>query len=131
MRCTELSSPRTQWPQDTTDSDFTEGRFASINSSECIHTRYYSEYYDLRDHEHGAGRLIQAGKNRMRPIAMTTLAAILALLPLAMVFSPGAAMQQPLAVAIISGLVAQMPLTLLVLPVLLGFRHEPAGKVRV
>ena len=40
MRCTELSSPRTQWPQDTTDSDFTEGRFASINSSECIHTRY-------------------------------------------------------------------------------------------
>ena len=42
MRCTELSSPRTQWPQDTTDSDFTEGRFASINSSECIHTRYDS-----------------------------------------------------------------------------------------
>ena len=42
MRCTELSSPRTQWPQDTTDSDFTEGRFASINSSECIHTRYNS-----------------------------------------------------------------------------------------
>ena len=92
---------------------------------------YYSEYYDLRDHEHGARRLIQAGQNRMRPIAMTTLAAILALLPLALVFSPGAAMQQPLAVAIISGLVAQMPLTLLVLPVLLGFRHEPAGKVRV
>ena len=85
---------------------------------------YYSEYHELRDHEHGAGRLIQAGKNRMRPIAMTTIAAILALLPLALVLSPGAAMQQPLAIAIISGLLVQMPLTLLLLPVLLGFLHE-------
>ena len=85
---------------------------------------YYSEYYELRDHEHGVKRLIQAGKNRMRPIAMTTIAAILALLPLAMVLSPGAAMQQPLAIAIISGLLVQMPLTLLLLPVLLGFLHE-------
>ncbi len=85
---------------------------------------YYSEYHELRDHEHGAKRLIQAGKNRMRPIAMTTIAAILALLPLALVISPGAAMQQPLAIAIISGLVVQMPLTLLLLPVLLGFLHE-------
>ena len=85
---------------------------------------YYSEYHELRDHAHGLHRLIQAGKNRMRPIAMTTIAAILALLPLAMVISPGAAMQQPLAIAIISGLAVQMPLTLLVLPALLGFSHE-------
>ena len=85
---------------------------------------YYSEYHELREYEHGAGRLIQAGKNRMRPIAMTTIAAILALLPLALVLSPGAAMQQPLAIAIISGLLVQMPLTLLLLPVLLGFLHE-------
>ncbi len=90
---------------------------------------YYSEYHELRDHEHGARRLIQAGKNRMRPIAMTTIAAILALLPLAMVISPGAAMQQPLAIAIISGLLAQMPLTLLLLPVLLGFIHETEAVV--
>ncbi len=85
---------------------------------------YYSEYHELRDYQHGTRRLIQAGKNRMRPIAMTTIAAILALLPLALVISPGAAMQQPLAIAIISGLLAQMPLTLLLLPVLLGFLHE-------
>jgi len=86
---------------------------------------YYSEYHELRGHEHGTRRLIQAGKNRMRPIAMTTIAAILALLPLALEISRGSAMQQPLAVAIISGLVVQMPLTLLVLPTLLGFIHEP------
>ncbi len=63
--------------------------------------------------------LIKAGRNRLRPIAMTTIAAILALLPLAFALGQGSAMQQPLAVAIISGLIVQLPLVLLVLPVLL------------
>jgi len=63
--------------------------------------------------------LIQAGINRMRPIAMTTVAAILALAPLALGIGAGSAMQQPLAIAIISGLLLQLPLVLLVLPVLL------------
>ncbi|HEY2257231.1 MAG TPA: efflux RND transporter permease subunit [Variovorax sp.] len=62
---------------------------------------------------------LQAGLNRLRPIAMTTIAAILALLPLALGIGQGSAMQQPLAVAIISGLIVQMPLVLLVLPALL------------
>jgi multidrug efflux pump subunit AcrB len=66
--------------------------------------------------------LIQAGINRMRPIAMTTVAAMLALLPLALGIGAGSAMQQPLAIAIISGLVLQLPLVLLVLPVLLSLR---------
>ncbi len=85
---------------------------------------YYSEYNDMSDDTPVRKRLIDAGKNRMRPIAMTTIAAILALSPLALVLSPGAAMQQPLAIAIISGLLVQMPLTLLLLPVLLGFLHQ-------
>ena len=62
--------------------------------------------------------LIEAGKNRMRPIAMTTFAAILTLLPLAFAIGQGSAMQQPLAVAIIAGLAVQLPLVLLVMPVL-------------
>jgi multidrug efflux pump subunit AcrB len=52
----------------------------------------------------------------MRPITMTTLAAILSLLPLAFALGQGSAMQQPLAIAIISGLVVQLPLVLLVMP---------------
>jgi CzcA family heavy metal efflux pump len=63
--------------------------------------------------------LIEAGRNRIRPISMTTIAAILALLPLAFALGQGAAMQQPLAIAIISGLIVQLPLVLLLLPVLL------------
>ncbi|HEY1998942.1 efflux RND transporter permease subunit [Paraburkholderia sp.] len=63
--------------------------------------------------------LIDAGRNRLRPIAMTTIAAILALLPLAFALGQGSAMQQPLAIAIISGLIVQLPLVLLLLPVLL------------
>ena len=55
----------------------------------------------------------------MRPIVMTTVAAILALLPLALGIGQGSAMQKPLAIAIISGLVAQLPLVLIVLPVFL------------
>jgi len=38
---------------------------------------------------------LQVGANRFRPIAMTTLAAILALLPLALGLGQGSAMQQP------------------------------------
>ncbi|MDE1179878.1 efflux RND transporter permease subunit [Paraburkholderia sp.] len=71
--------------------------------------------------------LIEAGRNRLRPIAMTTIAAILALLPLAFALGQGSAMQQPLAIAIISGLIVQLPLVLLVLPVLLQLlmRSQP------
>jgi CzcA family heavy metal efflux pump len=85
---------------------------------------YFSELTVLRQNSTGSGAtltlsmLIDAGSNRIRPIAMTTLAAILALLPLGLGIGQGSAMQQPLAVAIISGLMIQMPLVLIVMPVM-------------
>ncbi len=89
---------------------------------------YFSEYQDLRIAATTADRaLVEAGINRMRPIAMTTLAAILALFPLALGLGQGAAMQQPLAIAIISGLVVQMPLVLIVMPVLFHRILDRAG----
>jgi multidrug efflux pump subunit AcrB len=77
---------------------------------------YFSELETLGAIENFPERLMQAGRNRFRPIAMTTLAAILTLLPLAFGIGEGAGMQQPLAIAIISGLVVQIPLVLLVMP---------------
>ena len=56
---------------------------------------------------------------------MTTLAAILALSPLALGLGQGSAMQQPLAIAIISGMMIQIPLILGVLPTLLVALRTP------
>ena len=81
---------------------------------------YVSEVQHLQTTMPLRAALSAASANRLRPIAMTTLAAILTLLPLALDVGQGAGMQQPLAIAIISGLLAQFPLVLLALPVLLA-----------
>ena len=91
---------------------------------------YYSEFREIKDAGDRQERFITAGRNRMRPIAMTTFAAILALLPLALGIGQGSAMQQPLAIAIVAGLIAQLPLVLIVLPVLLfsfGIAQRKSG----
>ena len=82
---------------------------------------YFSEYVELpADGRSGILRLIAAGNHRLRAIAMTTLAAILALLPLALDWGHHAGMLRPLAIAIITGLLVQLPLVLVLLPALLA-----------
>ena len=54
---------------------------------------------------------------RFRPILMTTLAAILGAVPLAIGFGEGSELRQPLGVSIIGGLIASQLLTLLTTPV--------------
>jgi CzcA family heavy metal efflux pump len=61
--------------------------------------------------------LMEAGRARFRPILMTSLTTIFALLPLALGLGPGAQMQQPLAIAVIGGLAANMLFTRLLIPV--------------
>ncbi|MCU1246900.1 MAG: cusA [Acidobacteria bacterium] len=90
---------------------------------------YFSEQQELAGSMESRESLVAAGRNRMRPIAMTTLAAILTLLPLAFALGQGSEMQQPLAIAIISGLIVQLPLVLFVMPVLFSLtqrRHRAA-----
>ncbi len=99
---------------------------------------YFSEFQGLTGAESAESvvaavrrqALVQAGKNRMRPIAMTTAAAILTLLPLALAIGQGSAMQQPLAVAIVSGLIVQLPVTLLVMPVLFDRMQRRSAAAR-
>ncbi|MEO7065927.1 MAG: efflux RND transporter permease subunit [Rhodanobacter sp.] len=79
---------------------------------------YFSELQDAEKNVALHGALHEAGKHRTRPILMSTLAAILTLLPLALAIGQGSQMQQPLAIAIISGMLLQLPLVLLVMPVL-------------
>jgi len=59
----------------------------------------------------------EAALQRFRPIVMTTLAAALGALPLAIGFGEGAELRQPLGVAIVGGLVAAQFLTLFTTPV--------------
>ncbi|WP_019831699.1 efflux RND transporter permease subunit [Sphingomonas sp. PR090111-T3T-6A] len=59
----------------------------------------------------------EASLLRFRPILMTTLAAALGALPLAIGFGEGAELRRPLGVAIVGGLVASQILTLITTPV--------------
>ena len=62
--------------------------------------------------------LIEAGEKRLRPILMTTIAMIFAMLPLALGNGLGAETNAPMAISIIGGLLSSMFLTLLVVPVI-------------
>ncbi|MCG8309539.1 MAG: efflux RND transporter permease subunit [Cytophagales bacterium] len=57
-----------------------------------------------------------AGQQRIRPIIMTSLTTILALLPLTFGFGESAALRSPMALAVIGGLVTSTALTLIVIP---------------
>lgn len=60
--------------------------------------------------------IIMAGENRIRPIIMTSITTILALLPLTIGFGESAALRAPMAIAVIAGLVTSTLLTLVVIP---------------
>jgi multidrug efflux pump subunit AcrB len=54
----------------------------------------------------------------LRPIAMTALATIAGMLPLALAFGTGSEMLQPLAIAVIGGLLSSLVLSLVFTPIL-------------
>jgi HAE1 family hydrophobic/amphiphilic exporter-1 len=60
--------------------------------------------------------IIQAGQQRIRPIIMTSLTTVLALLPLTFGFGESASLRSPMALAVIGGLVTSTLLTLVVIP---------------
>ncbi len=61
--------------------------------------------------------LVNAGDRRLRPILMTTLATIIALIPLAVGLSDGAIIASQLGIVVIGGVTSSMLLTLIVVPV--------------
>ncbi|MGW5122344.1 efflux RND transporter permease subunit, partial [Streptomyces noursei] len=64
--------------------------------------------------------VIEGGRHRLRPILMTALATIMALLPMALSITgdSGGFISQPLAVVVIGGLITSTLLTLLLVPTL-------------
>jgi len=60
--------------------------------------------------------MIQAGRRRLRPIAMTALATVAGMLPLAFGIGAGSAMLKPLAIAVVGGILSSMVLSLVFTP---------------
>jgi CzcA family heavy metal efflux pump len=60
--------------------------------------------------------LLQSGRRRFRPVLMTSLAAMLGMLPLALAIGAGSELLQPLAIAVIGGLTMALMLSLIVTP---------------
>jgi CzcA family heavy metal efflux pump len=60
--------------------------------------------------------LLRSGRRRFRPVLMTSLAAMLGMLPLALALGAGSELLQPLAIAVIGGLTMALGLSLVVTP---------------
>jgi len=73
--------------------------------------------------------LITAGRTRLRPIMMTTLAMIFGMLPLALALGAGAEMRAPMARAVVGGLITSTFLTLLIVPVMYSLLDDFGGWV--
>ncbi|MFI2187939.1 efflux RND transporter permease subunit [Streptomyces sioyaensis] len=78
--------------------------------------------------------VIEGGRHRLRPILMTALATIMALLPMALsITGDGGFISQPLAVVVIGGLITSTLLTLLLVPTfyaMIELRKERRAKKR-
>jgi HAE1 family hydrophobic/amphiphilic exporter-1 len=78
------------------------------------------DYINL-NRERGSGiirAVVTGGKSRLRPVLMTSLTAILGMLPLAISRGQGSEMWKPMAVTVIGGLSVSTLLTLVVVPVI-------------
>ncbi len=60
--------------------------------------------------------IAEAGQQRIRPILMTSLSTILAMLPMSLGFGEGASLRAPMAIAVIGGLVTSTILSLILIP---------------
>ncbi len=75
--------------------------------------------------------LIEGSKDRMRPVLLTALAAMMGFLPMAVSTMAGAEVQRPLATVVIGGLFTSTLLTLVVLPVLYSIYSQPLRPPRL
>lgn len=71
--------------------------------------------------------LLRSGRRRFRPVLMTSLAAMLGMLPLALALGAGSELLQPLAIAVIGGLTMALALSLIVTPTIYAMFAKSRG----
>jgi len=74
--------------------------------------------------------LLIAGRTRLRPIVMTSVAMIFGMMPLALGLGQGAESRAPMAHAIIGGVISSTLLTLVVVPLMYSFLDDLRRKFR-
>jgi multidrug efflux pump len=78
----------------------------------------YSLVEERIHHKSPENAIIEAAHRRFRPIMMTTLAAIMGILPITFGLGAGAELRQPLGIAVAGGLLVSQVLTLYITPVI-------------
>ncbi|HNE91291.1 MAG TPA: efflux RND transporter permease subunit, partial [Agitococcus sp.] len=68
--------------------------------------------------------IMMAGRTRLRPILMTTMAMVMGMMPLALGLGDGAEQRAPMAHAIIGGVITSTLLTLIVVPVVYTYLDD-------
>ncbi|MEA2342271.1 MAG: hypothetical protein QOF63_440 [Thermoanaerobaculia bacterium] len=81
----------------------------------------------LRAGEDLTTALIRSGRRRFRPVLMTSLAAMLGMLPLALALGSGSELLQPLAICVIGGLLFALMLSLVVTPTIYAMIRREAA----
>jgi HAE1 family hydrophobic/amphiphilic exporter-1 len=89
---------------------------AGIVVSNAILLVDYTNVLRRRDKMPLREAVVVAGRTRLRPILMTTLATVLGLVPMALGLGEGAELQAPMARVVIGGLVASTMVTLVLVP---------------
>jgi HAE1 family hydrophobic/amphiphilic exporter-1 len=92
------------------------------------------DYTNLLRRRDGMGlreAIVEAGHRRLRPILMTAMTTIMAMIPLALGLGEGAEAQAPLARAVVGGLTSSTLITLLVVPVVYSIFERKRDKKAV
>ncbi len=84
----------------------------------------YTNLLRRRDKMATREAIIEAGRRRLRPILMTSLTTIMAMIPLALGLKEGSEIQSPLARTVIGGLTTSTLITLVIIPVVYSLFEE-------